>query len=70
MAFYTSPADMPDTPKEPPTPDPDEIVTDVVPFGELPEIIKVRYPSVVVVILDTNRENAGSPGTLLLLHQS
>ncbi|OQD95536.1 hypothetical protein PENVUL_c113G03532 [Penicillium vulpinum] len=42
MVFYTSPTDMPDTPKEPPTPDPDEIVTDVLPFGELPDMVKVR----------------------------
>lgn len=42
MVFYTSPADMPDTPKEPPTPDPDEIVTEVLPFGELPDMVKVR----------------------------
>jgi hypothetical protein len=42
MVFYTSPADMPDTPKEPPTPDPDEVVPDVVPFGELPDFVKAR----------------------------
>ncbi|CAI7616282.1 unnamed protein product [Penicillium discolor] len=42
MVFYTSPADMPDTPKEPPTPDPDEIVTEVLPFGELPDMVKAR----------------------------
>ncbi|KAJ5793520.1 hypothetical protein N7457_000119 [Penicillium paradoxum] len=42
MVFYTSPADMPDTPKEPPTPDPDEVVTDIVPFGELPDSVKAR----------------------------
>ncbi|CAI7624957.1 unnamed protein product [Penicillium glandicola] len=42
MVFYTSPADMPDTPKEPPTPDPDDIVTDVLPFGELPDLVKAR----------------------------
>lgn len=45
MVFYTSPADMPDTPKEPPTPDPDEIVTEVLPFGELPDMVKVCYTS-------------------------
>ncbi|KAJ5135082.1 uncharacterized protein N7515_004360 [Penicillium bovifimosum] len=42
MVFYTSPAEMPDTPKEPPTPDPDEVVTEVVPFGELPDSVKAR----------------------------
>ncbi|KAJ5815863.1 Zinc finger CCCH-type [Penicillium robsamsonii] len=42
MVFYTSPADMPDTPKEPPTPDPDEIVTEVLPFGEFPDMVKAR----------------------------
>lgn len=45
MVFYTSPADMPDTPKEPPAPDPDDIVTDVLPFGELPDLVKVCYTS-------------------------
>ncbi|KAG0153538.1 hypothetical protein PDIDSM_2192 [Penicillium digitatum] len=42
MVFYTSPADMPDTPKEPPTPDSDEIVTEMLPFGELPDMVKAR----------------------------
>ena len=42
MVFYTSPADMPDTPKEPPSPDPHEVVPDVVPFGELPDFVKAR----------------------------
>jgi hypothetical protein len=42
MVFYTSPADMPDTPKEPPAAGPDEIVPDVVPFGELPDFVKAR----------------------------
>ncbi|KAJ6143991.1 hypothetical protein N7471_003444 [Penicillium samsonianum] len=42
MVFYTSPADMPDTPKEPPNPGPDDLVTDVLPFGELPDMVKVR----------------------------
>lgn len=45
MVFYTSPADMPDTPKEPPTPDSDEIVTEMLPFGELPDMVKVCYIS-------------------------
>jgi hypothetical protein len=42
MVFYTSPADMPDTPKEPLGPDPDEVVPEVVPFGELPDFVKAR----------------------------
>lgn len=42
MVFYTSPADMPDTPKEPPSPDPDEVVPDVVPFGAIPDLVRVR----------------------------
>jgi hypothetical protein len=69
MVFYTSPADMPDTPKEPPTPNPDEVATDVVPFGELPDSVKVCF-TYVAVIVNTNRDNAGSPGTLLRIHQS
>lgn len=40
--FYTSPADMPDTPKEPPTPDSNETIPDVVPFGEFPDYVKTR----------------------------
>lgn len=42
MVYYTSPADMPETPKEPPTPDPDEVVPDVVPFGDVPYYVKDR----------------------------
>ncbi|OJJ36458.1 hypothetical protein ASPWEDRAFT_407118 [Aspergillus wentii DTO 134E9] len=42
MVFWTSPADVPPTPKEPPTPSDDEIVTDEVPFGELPDHVKAR----------------------------
>lgn len=41
MVFYTSPADVPPSPKEPPVPDSDEVVPDEVPFGELPDNIKV-----------------------------
>lgn len=41
MVFYTSPADVPSTPKEPPAPDPDETVADEVQFGELPDHVKV-----------------------------
>lgn len=68
MVFYTSPADMPDTPKEPPTPDSDEVVTDVLDFGEVPDSVKVSHNSAVVII-NTNKNIAGSPGMLLLLHQ-
>ncbi|CAG7963791.1 unnamed protein product [Penicillium olsonii] len=46
MVFYTSPADMPDTPKEPPSPDSDEVVSDVVPFGELPDFVRARQERV------------------------
>ncbi|CAG8193740.1 unnamed protein product [Penicillium salamii] len=42
MVFYTSPADMPETPKEPPSPDLDEVVPDVVPFGAIPDLVRVR----------------------------
>lgn len=42
MVFYSSPADVPSTPKEPPPVDEDEVVPDVVPFGELPDNVKVR----------------------------
>ncbi|KAH1919444.1 hypothetical protein KXV31_002190 [Aspergillus fumigatus] len=42
MVFYTSPADIPSSPKEPPQTDTDEPVTEVISFGELPDHIKVR----------------------------
>ena len=41
MVFHSSPAEVPSTPKEPPAPDADEIVSDVITFGELPDQIKV-----------------------------
>ena len=41
MVFYTSLADVPPTPKEPPPPDEDEIVPEVQSFGELPDFVKV-----------------------------
>lgn len=45
MVFYTSPADVPASPKEPPAPEPDseEPAPDVVPFGELPDNIKASF---------------------------
>ncbi|KAJ5733659.1 hypothetical protein N7493_002445 [Penicillium malachiteum] len=42
MVFYTSPADVPSTPKEPPAPNPDEVVPDIIPFGDLPDHVKAR----------------------------
>jgi hypothetical protein len=45
MVFHTSPADVPSTPKEPPAPEADEAVPDVIPFGELPDNIKVCHLS-------------------------
>ncbi|PWY87480.1 hypothetical protein BO70DRAFT_385771 [Aspergillus heteromorphus CBS 117.55] len=42
MVFYTSPADVPSTPKEPPPPDTDEAAPEVVSFGELPDHVKAR----------------------------
>lgn len=41
MVFYTSPADVPPSPKEPPAPDSDEVTSDEVPFGDLPDHVKV-----------------------------
>lgn len=41
MVFYTSPAEVPPSPKEPPSPDPDEMVRDEVSFGDLPEQVQV-----------------------------
>ncbi|OJJ44419.1 hypothetical protein ASPZODRAFT_18609 [Penicilliopsis zonata CBS 506.65] len=42
MVFYTSPAEYPSSPKEPPAPDPEEAVPEEVPFGDLPEHVKSR----------------------------
>ncbi|KAJ5377229.1 uncharacterized protein N7496_004638 [Penicillium cataractarum] len=42
MVFHASPADVPSTPKEPPTADPNESVAEVIPFGEIPDNIKAR----------------------------
>ncbi|KAH8424351.1 uncharacterized protein LDX57_002102 [Aspergillus melleus] len=42
MVFYTSAADVPPSPKEPPAPADEEIVTDVVDFGEFPDKVKAR----------------------------
>lgn len=41
MVFYTSPADIPPSPKEPPPPSPAEHVREQLPFGEPPDHIKV-----------------------------
>ncbi|RAH80650.1 hypothetical protein BO86DRAFT_364671 [Aspergillus japonicus CBS 114.51] len=40
--FYTSPADVPSTPKEPPQPDYEDLTTDAVSFGEVPDHVKAR----------------------------
>ncbi|PYH48619.1 uncharacterized protein BP01DRAFT_371548 [Aspergillus saccharolyticus JOP 1030-1] len=42
MVFYTSPADVPSTPKEPPQSDTEEPAPGVVSFGELPDHVKAR----------------------------
>ncbi|CEL07657.1 hypothetical protein ASPCAL10813 [Aspergillus calidoustus] len=42
MAIYTSPADVPPSAKEPPPPDMDEMVPEVLSFGELPDHVKAR----------------------------
>lgn len=41
MVFYTSPADVPSTPKEPPPADAEDTAPEVVSFGELPDHVKV-----------------------------
>lgn len=46
MVFYTSQSEVPSSPKEPPAPDPDEMVPDVLSFGELPDHVKVSRPAV------------------------
>jgi hypothetical protein len=42
MVFYTSPADVPPTPKEPPPSDAEESAAEVLSFGELPDHVKAR----------------------------
>ncbi|KAI3052872.1 hypothetical protein CBS76997_831 [Aspergillus niger] len=42
MVFYTSPADVPSTPKEPPPADAEDTAPEVVSFGELPDHVKAR----------------------------
>ncbi|KAF9891913.1 hypothetical protein FE257_002876 [Aspergillus nanangensis] len=42
MVFYTSPADVPPTPKEPPPVESEESAPEVVSFGELPDHVKAR----------------------------
>lgn len=41
MVFYTSPADVPSTPKEPPPADAEDTAPEVISFGELPDHVKV-----------------------------
>ncbi|KAJ6157644.1 hypothetical protein N7470_005236 [Penicillium chermesinum] len=42
MVFYSSPADVPSTPKEPAAVDENEPVPDVISFGELPDTVKAK----------------------------
>jgi hypothetical protein len=42
MVFYTNPAEIPPSPKEPPAVDSEEPVPAEVSFGELPDMAKVR----------------------------
>ncbi|PYH95918.1 hypothetical protein BO71DRAFT_194388 [Aspergillus ellipticus CBS 707.79] len=42
MVFYTSPADVPSTPKEPPPSDAEDAAPEVMEFGELPDHVKAR----------------------------
>jgi hypothetical protein len=42
MVIYTSPADVPPSPKEPPPPSEEEPVAEPVSFGELPDHVKVK----------------------------
>lgn len=57
MVFYTSPEEVPPSPKEPPSPSPTETVPEEVPFGEPPDYIKVSLyadfvPVFLILILD------------------
>lgn len=50
MAFYTSPADVPPSPKEPPASETDindESAPELVSFGDVPEHVKVSYKNYV-----------------------
>ena len=46
MVFYTSAADVPPSPKEPPPPSEDESTAEAVALGELPDHVKV---SIIIV---------------------
>lgn len=41
MVFHTSPADVPPSPKEPPSPDSDETIPEVLSFGQPPDNVLV-----------------------------
>lgn len=43
MVYYTSPADVPSSPKEPPQPDSEEPESTMQSFGDLPDHIKVSF---------------------------
>lgn len=51
MVFYTSLADIPPSPKEPPPPSEDEIIPDPQSFGDLPDHVKVSPSFPVLDIL-------------------
>lgn len=51
MVFYTSPDEVPSSPKEPPAPTDEEIITDVIEFGELPDVVKVCFPCISYVLI-------------------
>ena len=76
MVFHTSLADVPPTPKEPPPPDEDEIVPDVLSFGALPDFVKVSSQTLLIGLsfflngADGEFLVVGSAGTVLLLYQS
>lgn len=57
MVFYTSLADVPPSPKEPPSPSEDEIIPDEQAFGELPDHVKVCFPIHVTPQIVSYRES-------------
>ncbi|KAL5354996.1 hypothetical protein BJX96DRAFT_756 [Aspergillus floccosus] len=60
MVFYTSPADVPPTPKEPPPSDAEESVAEVLSFGELPDHVKARQERYYAMI-NPNRAATAQP---------
>lgn len=72
MVFYTSLADIPPSPKEPPPPSEDGIIPDPQSFGDLPDHVKVSpsFPVLDILVQYLMNLRVGSARTVLFFHQS